>query len=207
MYISNSQKNGIIQLAVLMVLLFAYMYVRDENYTNDFSLKLNEEEQCWVDNQKDLLSENKSKKKHFQYYVNSLNDYKGYIIGMSVIEIDRYLSYKSLGKSIHTEEDFLGVTKMSQVKFDQIKQLLRFSTNKFKRFRKKDKIKPRRLLNLNTLKAKDLLAIGLSKKIAYRVVNYREYLKKYSSIDQLAKVYDITEKDLQLLKSSVYLKN
>ncbi len=204
MQLSASQKNGIIQLAVLIALLCCFIYVKNKDAYHDFGLKLNEEEQCWIDNEKTLYAENQKEKKKYTYYVNNLNDHKGYIIGMSIQEIDRYLKYKEQGKSIHTPQDFLRVTKMELNRFDTIKNKLRFSSKK--KVAPKVESPSHRKFNLNLVTPRQLLALGMSKKISYRVVNYRKHLGKYSSLDQLNKVYDITDKELKQLKSSVYLK-
>ncbi len=205
MQLSASQKKGIIQLAVLLALLCCFIYVKQKEFKPEFNIALNEKEQCWIDNEKELYEENQLQKKVYTYYVNSLDDYKAYMIGMNLEEIDRYFSYKKEGSNIHTKEVFQEVTKMDLRKFDSIKTKLRFSSKKH--FSKKttyDNV--RRKFDLNLISPKELRSLGLPNKISFRVVNYRKHLGGYKSMEELDKVYDITSEELKLLKSNVYLK-
>lgn len=209
MQLSTSQKNGIIQLAVLLVLLFCFLYFKEKISTHKFSLRLNEKEQCWIDNQKAIINEQQLKKnKVYTYYVNYLDDHKAYMIGMNISEIDRYLSHRAKGNSIHTQKEFLNVTQMSLKRFDSIKSRLRFS--KFKVASKKQKaVKVSSVnskYNLNKITVKELLSLGISKRIAFRVVNFREHLGVYTSLAQLEKVYDISVAEVKKIKAFTYLK-
>lgn len=202
MQFGASQKNGIIQLAVLLVLLCCFISVKNSVFSNEFNLKLNGEEQCWIDNQKAIAAW-KTPQKKYTYYINNLDDHKGYMIGMSISEIDRYLNYKEKGKPIHTKEEFLRVTKMTIHRFDSIKHRLRFYKKQIKHKKSVPKVTSR--YNLNEISSKELKSIGVPWSIANRIVNFRKYLGGYTNIEQLKKVYDITDLELKKIKSSVYL--
>lgn len=202
--VSVSQKNGIIQLAILLLLLSVFFYVRNTKASVSSDLALNIEAQCWLENEKAITQENQRPNEIFNYHVNTLNDYRAYEIGMQIAEIDRYLSHKKSGKSIYTEKEFLSVTQMPSERFDSIKNRLRFSEVTYKPV-KKSPNKPRRI-DLNKITVNDLLRLGFRKEIAFRVINYRKHLGDYKNLNQLNNVYEISSTELKKLKESIYLK-
>ncbi len=206
--VSVSQKNGIIQLAILLLLLFVFFYTRNTKAPMSSDLTLNVEAQCWLKNEKAIVLErqlaNQQANKTFTYHVNSLNDYRAYTIEMEIEEIDRYLSHKKSGKSIYTEKEFLSVTQIPRKRFDSIKKRLRFSEVTYKPV-KRSPNKPRKI-DLNKITVNDLLRLGFRKEIAFRVINYRKHLGAYKNISQLNNVYEISSKELKKLKESTYLK-
>jgi len=59
--------------------------------------------------------------------------------------------------------------------------------------------------NINDATWKDMINIGIQKKLANSIINYRNALKGFSSSDQIEKVYGISKQDIALLKKEFIL--
>ena len=207
MELTNQYKSGLLKLAALLGLLCFFILVSNWWPRSEPALVLDEETQCFIENQESILVETKTKT-NYTYYVNSINDYSGYQLGLSVGEIDRLLVYRETGGKIYTLQEFKRVTKIDSLKLEAIKQSLVFPKQKniFKR-KITSNLEKRKSLNrksdINIATSKQLHTnCNLSWEISNRIVNFRNSIKVYTSMKQLNKVYGISESDLLCLNTN-----
>lgn len=57
--------------------------------------------------------------------------------------------------------------------------------------------------DLNTIDAKGLIRLGIRQKTALTLIKYRKYCNGFSSMDQINKVFGITQKEIKILKDNL----
>ena len=208
--LTSQYKRGIIKLAVLIGLLCFFIIILKVLPVNKSEFLLDTEAQCFVDNQKMILADTESKKE-YTYYVNSITDYAGYQLGLSVEELDRLFAFREKQQRIYNLIQFKEVTGISKSKLDSIKHLLVFPKPKkiFKKAQPSKKVtkavKIKR--DINKVSSKELYArFNFPSVIANRVVNYRESIKGFQSMKQLNAVYDISKEQIDILKMHYEIK-
>ena len=130
-------KNGIIKLAVLLVLLCFFIAFFKWYPISEPAFVVNEDLQCKIDNQK-LIEEELKANKVYKYYVNSINDFQGYQLGLSTYEIDSLLVFQKKGKLIYDIEQFQKITGVRKKLLDSMAPFLVFA-------------KPRKGVNLSLI--------------------------------------------------------
>ena len=205
MDLNKAQKRGIIKLAILLGLLcfFIFLYHQLPNYAESFVLDV--EAQKIIDNRKDSLQTQLKSKKVYKYYVNSINDYKGYQLGLSPAEIDRMLDFRRAGNKIYSLEEFAKITQIEITRLDSIKHLLIFPKQKKRKnntYRKKIIQK----FDINKITAVQLQnELRLPKSLANRIINFRSSLNGFSSMDQIDEVYYISPSQIKIIKENCKL--
>ncbi len=121
---------------------------------------------------------------------NFITDYKGYLLGLSVEELDRLFAFREKGLYVNSKDEFREVTGVS----DSLLQLIA-PFFKFPDFVKKNfelvKVKVDKE-DINKANANDLIAIrGVGPVLSKRIISYRNSLGKFDSIEQLYKVYGL----------------
>jgi len=138
---------------------------------------------------------------------NFITDEKGYLLGMSVSEIDRLHQYRNKNKWLNTNIDFQRITGVSDSLMIVLKPLFKFPSKSLQKFQKKKSTSIKRteikMRSINTATAIELKKIyGIGEKLSQRIVKYRNRLGGYSKIDQLDEVYGLKDKALHNLKQS-----
>ncbi len=210
MKFNRQHKLGIIKLGALLGVIYFLIVLYKNVPPKKAAFVLNNEAQCFVENQQALLAEAETEKV-FTYYVNSISDYVGYQLGLFPDQIDRLLAYRNAGNLIYTVKDFEKVTSIDPNQLDSIKSFLKFPKQKFQKPKKlKQKstsIVLKEKLEMNTVSAKELQEkLKLPDFIARRIVNFRTSLNGYKSMDQLEKVYGILPYQLKRIRVNGYLK-
>lgn len=152
-----------------------------------------------------LLQESKKYEIH-PYNPNFITDYKGYVLGMSVQEIDRLHEFRKLNKYVNSAKEFQDVTKVSD-------SLLKVMSPKFKfpdwvnKTHNREKNNKGYQKDLNKAEAKDIFkATALEYRIAYRIINFREQLGGFVTLGQLKDVYGISEEQVAIVQQKFVLK-
>jgi DNA uptake protein ComE-like DNA-binding protein len=197
---SNSDRNGILFLAIIIVALqFIYFFVdfSKENLTEEQSTELLQFQQE-IDSLKKVVQED-SKPKIFPFNPSFLTDYRGYQLGMSTEEIDKLLQHRAAGKFINSSEEFQQVTGVSDSLLKTIEPYFKFpdwvvnnqkKTNSNQNLKTVTNSTPIEIRDLNAASAKDLTVInGIGEKLANRIISYRNRLGGYSLNNQLYEVY------------------
>ena len=200
---TSDQRKGIFAFLLLIVILqLAFFFM-------DFSIPTNKdpEEQKWLSLQSEVDSlKNASKNKSenvFLFNPNFITDYKGYKLGMSVVEIDRLLEFRKTNKFINSAEEFQKVTKVSDSLLNVISPLFKFpdwvNNRRVKKeyenfpskaFAKKEKIIP---IDINQATKKDLIKIyGIGEAISLRILKQKDVLGGFVSMEQMSDVWGLS---------------
>ncbi|KQB40302.1 ComEA family DNA-binding protein [Flavobacterium aquidurense] len=201
---THHQRTGIFLLfAIIIVLQTIYFFI-------DFSLpeKSFPEKEKWMSLQSEIdtmkLIKSKEKPKIYLFNPNFISDYKGYKLGMSVLEIDRLLAFRKENKYVASAKEFQDVTKISDSLLMEISPLFKFpdwiqSKSNFKinkkefiqkPFFKKEKIV---VLDINQASQEDLVKIyGIGEALSLRILNQKSILGCFVSMEQMNEIWGLS---------------
>ena len=203
---SKQQRSGVFTLLLLIVLLqCVYYFSTAETYA------LSEIENNRIiafQNEIDSLALFQQQKKDaiHPFNPNFITDYKGYVLGMSIEEIDRLHVFRKTNKYINSSKEFQRVTQVSDSFLSTIAPKFKFpdwvNTQKSN--------KEKRLLferDINKTTAKDILkATAVNYKICYRIIDFRNQLGGFNRLSQLHDVYGISLTDVNKIKAKFQIK-
>ena len=169
-------------------------------YFVDFSVPFPTTESDVIEKEMDSLRRIASAQKKdtiYPFNPNFISDYKGYRLGLTPAQIDRLQAFRAQNKYVNSAEEFQKVTGVSDsllakisssFKFpDWVKHNRQFSysyhSSATKHFAKQD---------INTATQEDLMKIyGIGEGFSNRILKYREKLRGFSYINQVAEVYGL----------------
>ena len=203
---TKQQRSGVFVLLVLIVVLQCVYFFTD--FTTKEYNDIDQQKITAFQKEIDSLALLKLAKKNevHPYNPNFITDYKGYVLGMSVAEIDRLHNFRKLNKYVNSAKEFQKVTQVSDSLLLVMSPKFKFPdwvtkksmSNKYSLLYQKD---------LNKAEAKDIYkATKLEYKLAYRVVNFREKLGGFLSLEQLKDVYDLSSEDVKKIRDKFVLK-
>ncbi|WP_324721499.1 ComEA family DNA-binding protein [Salinimicrobium sp. HB62] len=206
---NRSQQNGIFVLvAIIIVLQLIYFFYP---FSSEVPLDPEEEEmvlrlQQSVDSLK-LAAADKESVEILPFNPNFISDYKGYLLGMSVAEIDRLHDHRKRNLWVNSAEEFQEVTGVSDSLLKILSPSFRFpefrqKTSEENKVSKVTFSAPLSKEDLNTATAADLQRVnGIGEKLSARIVNYRNSLGGFRANFQLYDVYglspEVVERALQ----------
>ncbi len=179
---TRKQRSGIFLLLLLIVLFqLGYVLIDFSSENVPVDQKQLDQFQAEIDSLK-LIKQDASQPKLYPFNPNYITDYKGYVLGMTTIEIDRLHQFRSTNQWVNSAEDFQSVTQVSDSLLNVISPYFKFpewvtspkSTDKTvfsktvvqKTFQQK--------ADLNTATADELRAVnGIGAKLSQRIVDYR----------------------------------
>lgn len=211
---SKDQQKGILSLFfVIIVLQLVYCFV-------DFSSvsKENPEKQRWLslESQIDSMELNLKNRvpKIYPFNPNFITDYKGYKLGMSVVEIDRLHAFRGENKYVNSAKEFQAVTGVSDsllkaispyfkfpdwVKNKQEFKSLAFSNTKRAYFSKKEKFVVK---DINQATQEDLIKVyGIGEAISMRILKFKESLGGFVSMEQMKDVWGLSPEVIEKLNA------
>ena len=197
---NRSQQNGIFVLvAIIIVLQLVYFFYpfSSEGEIDPEEEAIAIELQKSVDSLRQAAAEN-SNRPLAPFNPNFISDYKGYILGMSVAEIDRLHKYRESGLWVNSVEDFQEVTGISDSLLNIISPAFKFpefrrKTSEENKVSKMTFSAPLSKADLNSATAEDLQEInGIGEKLSARIINYRNSLGGFRGDIQLYDVYGLT---------------
>lgn len=210
---SKDQRKGILLLFLIIVgLQVGYCFI-------DFNLKEEQspEEQNWLSLQTkiDALKTKKHEAgyKIYPYNPNFITDFKGYKLGMKVDEIDKLLAFRKQGKFVNSPEEFQKVTGISDSLLNEISPYFKFpdwvnknnrqysnshSHSNWKEYPKKEAIN---ILDINQATKEDLMKVyGIGDAISDRILNQKEVLGGFVSMDQMNEIWGLSPEVLANLQ-------
>jgi competence ComEA-like helix-hairpin-helix protein len=144
--------------------------------------------------------------KVFPFNPNFISDYKGYILGLSVAELDSLNEYRASGNYVESAAEFQKVTGISDTLLSALTPFFRFgrhsSTSEEKsdyqesspRKTRKPKFTSGVVMELNNASAKQLRAVpGIGPVLSERIIRFREALGGFLTEGQLLDVYGLDE--------------
>lgn len=213
---SKSQRIGIILLFGLIVLCQSFYVIHDFK-----SEELNAAEaRKWLAHQSvvdSLKSQSYNVKPTiYPFNPNFITDFKGYKLGMSVAEIDRLLDYRKQNKFINSAAEFQAVTKVSDSLLNAISPYFKFPdwVNNKKEyttsiakptFNKPEKIV---VVDINQATKADLMKVyGIGDKISDRILEYKNKLGAFVSMEQLDDVWGLSPEVIAKLNQNFEVKS
>ena len=219
---SNSQRNGVFLLAILIVV-FQYIYAfvdfsAEETPTDNVAL---ENFRYQVDSLRRVELEN-NKPKVYPFNPNYITDFKGYTLGMSTDEIDRLLEFREKNQWINSAKQFQEVTKISDSLLDELSPLFSFpdwvtnpkpKTNGVNDFKSsshkvyKAKTYDQKI-DLNRATALELQKVnGIGEKLSDNIIKYRNKFKGgFISEIQLQDIYGLSSEVIERVKNDFVVK-
>lgn len=208
-YIVRSQRRGIILLAVTIVLLqtgyFVFINWRYSGFAED---PFDEE---WRIQQ--LLLDSLAKNLEgtaavlYPFNPNYISDYKGYLLGMSVDEIDRLHAFREKNLYVHTAREFQEITDVSDRWLDSISVYFKFPhwVSKQQDSRKKKQLTVAEevlvLRDINSATQQDLMSVrGVGPVFSERILAERNRFGGFVDIKQLEFIWGLSAESLQNLK-------
>lgn len=213
---STGQRNGIFLLFLIVVgLQCLYFYVDLPSKEIQIDEKQFALLQWEIDSLK-LIKIEESKPKIFPFNPNYITDFKGYSLGMSVVEIDRLLKYRAQNKWVNSASQFQQVTKVSDSLLNVISPFFKFpdwvtDTKKNNSYENKFVNVPRsydQKTDLNIATASQLKRVnGIGEKLSERIVKYRRKFKGGFIADiQLQDVYGLSPEVIERITEQFTVK-
>jgi DNA uptake protein ComE-like DNA-binding protein len=209
---SAEQRTGIMILFTIIIILQSVYFFVDFNTTQ--SVSPNKQKWLAMQSKIDSLKELNPKYivKIYPFNPNFITDYKGYKLGMSVLEIDRLLDYRKENKYVNSAKEFQAVTQVSDSLLSAIAPYFKFPdwvknnmNNKGyvkyenKAFAKKEKVA---LIDINLATQEDLIKIyGIGEVIALRILKLKESLGGFVSMEQMNDVWGLSPEVVENLNS------
>ncbi|MGS2740489.1 ComEA family DNA-binding protein [Sinomicrobium sp. M5D2P17] len=145
-----------------------------------------------------LRTRGRKKDTVYPFNPNYLSDHKAYMLGMSVVEIDRLYAYRETGGFVHSVSEFAEITGVSDSLLHKISPYFRFP-DFAKRKRSKQPVSSGKPVvqskikqDLNQATARDLRVVsGIGEKLSARIVKYRDLLGGFFLDAQLYEVYGL----------------
>ncbi|WP_160114582.1 helix-hairpin-helix domain-containing protein [Aquimarina sp. AU474] len=144
-----------------------------------------------IDSLKKVASSKKTINTLKPFNPNFINDYKGYILGLSAVELDRLYAYRNKDKWINSVADFKQVTMVSDSLLQIIAPLFKFPDWVTSKTRKTSKNRYAVKTyaekgDLNTVTALELREqINIPDFIAERIINYKDKIGGFVGESQL----------------------
>lgn len=154
--------------------------------------------------------------KIFPFNPNFITDYRGYVLGMSIIEIDKLHSYRAGDNWVNSAEDFQKITGVNDSLLKQISPYFKFPD-----WIKNDKALVKQVSqkamkgiafsekqDLNSASVNDLIEVkGIGETLAGRIVNYRNKIGGFVNDLQLKDIYGLSFEVREEILSRFTVKN
>jgi len=215
---SREHRSGIFLLLLLILFVQLAYFFLSENLSHKRDVK---EDKAWllVQNEIDSLKRKGVIKKDtiYPFNPNFITDYKGYKLGLSVVEIDRLHQFRNQNKYVNSPEDFQKVTKVSDEVLNKISPYFKFpdwvtnssnsTSEKFHKFLPKEKVAIiQKDINLAT--REDLIAVyGIGEKLADKILSEKEKLGSFVSMEQFQFMWGISPEAIDDLQKRFFVKN
>ncbi|ALM06528.1 hypothetical protein SB49_00900 [Sediminicola sp. YIK13] len=199
---NKKEQNGLFfLLAIIIVLQVGYFYLKLNPATNESSVVVDRDFQEKIE----ALKSNRDTIRTYPFNPNFISDHKGYVLGLSVKEIDRLHAFRAKGKFVNSISDFQQVTQIDDSLLTKISPYFKFpewtrkttanspSVNRSR----EDAFIPQRAIavrDLNTVSAEELRVVrGIGEKLSVRIVKFRDRLGGFLEEGQLYHVYGLEQ--------------
>lgn len=156
------------------------------------------------------------KPKIYPFNPNFITDYKGYLLGMTVAEIDRLLAFRKKNLYVNSAAEFQQVTKISDsllakiapyFKFpDWVKKKKDFHKNNF--YASAEKKKPTPIKDINQATQQDLMDVyGIGPALSERILKEKEKLGGFVSMEQMDFIWGLSPEVIEKLKQAFKIEN
>lgn len=194
---NKQERSGIFFLLLLIVILVFALYLYRKRFVRSpfATVVVDTVEQARVDS---LISIKKKEKisNTYPFNPNYISDYKGYMLGMSIDEIDRLHQFRKTGSFVNSASEFQKVTLVSDSLLSVLAPNFKFPewvTNKSSSHASKNKTKGNnQIKDINSATQEDLKMIrGIGETLAARILKFRDRLGGFRHLDLLYDVYGL----------------
>ena len=209
---SPGQRTGVFLLfGIIIVLQLVYFFVDVSALSND-----SPEKEKWLSVQSQIDSMKQQKRNYipkiYPFNPNFISDYKGYKLGMSVLEIDRLLAFRKENNYVNSPKEFQDVTKVSDSLLNAISPYFKFpdwvnNKKEFKDYKKYPNsafVKKEKtvIIDINKATQEDLIKIyGIGEAISLRILKLKESLGGFVSMEQMNDVWGLSPEVIENLNS------
>ena len=194
---NKQERSGIFFLLVLIAMLligwWSYTCYGTSSFESSFSENVKLQQK--INHLKEQLNK-KDSVVLYPFNPNFISDYKGYVLGMSVEQIDRLHAFREEGKFVNSAKEFQEVTKIQDSVLKRLSPYFKFPSFKNRMATEKevvhteDRIKTVVIKDLNTATAAELTSVsGVGEVLSKRIIKYRDLIGGYRVNDQLYEVY------------------
>lgn len=212
---TRSQQNGIFVLVTIIIVLqlVYFFYPFPTEATRDpREEELVEQMQHSIDSLKKVAAR-KDSVSVAPFNPNFISDYRGYMLGMSVAEIDRLHEFRQRDLWINSAEEFQEVTGVSDSLLKWMAPYFKFpdfhrTASEENKVSKMAFSAPLSRADLNSATADELRQVnGIGEKLSARIVNYRSSLGGFRGDAQLKDVYGLSPEVIERLLQRFEVKN
>lgn len=212
---SRNQQNGVFLLVLIVLVLQGVYYFMDSNAGNAISAEDEEIERF----QKQIDSIRTAKAaadtlKIFPFNPNYITDYRGYILGMNLEEIDRLHKYRAGDKWVNSAKEFQKVTGVSDSLLQIISLYFKFPewvTNPRPTQYQKSSVVNRSFsekTDLNKATAEELQEINdIGEVLSRRIITYRNKIGGFVNDIQLKDIYGLNYETREKLNAQFTVKS
>ena len=215
---SREHRSGIFLLFCLIVTTQLTYFLFAENL---FAGQKPKEDLVWLSMQHEIdslkLIVAVKKDTIYPFNPNFITDYKGYKLGLSVVEIDRLHAFRSQNKYVNSAKHFQIVTQVSDELLNKLSPHFKFPDwvtnksanyeNKYHKFLPKEKVVIVQK-DINTASREDLIAVyGIGEKLADKILLEKERFGEFVSIDQMEFIWGISPEAIADLHKRFFVKN
>lgn len=212
---SREHRSGIFSLLILIIVIQIIYFVLKSN--DFFSSAMSAEDKEWllVQNEIDSIKKNSVQKGYEikPFNPNFITDYKGYMLGMSIEEIDRLHQYRETGKYVNSAKEFQQITKVSDEFLATISSKFKFpdwvtSKKLYKSFEPFAKKVAEKIISvdLNLASKEEIMKVyGIGDKISDIVLKEKEKLGAFASVEQLQFVWGVSPESFEDCKKRFFI--
>lgn len=206
---THTQRNGIFVLLSLLLVIQLLIYFARKITPSDSS---DPEAEKWLAQQTVIDSLKREthtvKKTITPFNPNFISDYKGYILGMTVAEIDRLHAFRAEGKYVNSVSEFQKITGIDKERLVEIAPYFKFPdwVNKrespVKTLSETVKTDPKEVaIDINVATKAELMAIsGIGDILSDRILNEKEKFGAFVSADQFRYIRGLSEEVIEQMK-------
>ncbi|MCL6275267.1 helix-hairpin-helix domain-containing protein [Muricauda sp. 2012CJ35-5] len=196
---SKQERGGIFFLLFLIVLLQCIFHIiKSRPVSPESQFLVDNVQQVRIDSlRKNLLV--RDTVRLYPFNPNYINDYKGYVLGMTYEELDRIYDFRKLGNYVNSAAQFQEVTKVSDSLLGTMVAYFKFPKRKnyhkqattYSKNSDSHSIKPK---DINLATAEDLKSIyGVGEVLSARIIKFRNRLGGFVVNEQLYDVYGLEQ--------------
>lgn len=212
LHFTRSQRIGLVSLFSLIVFFQLFYFWFDFEPTPTAK---SAESKAWLalEIPRDSASETRNKPKVFRFNPNFITDFKGYMLGMSVQEIDRLLAYRKTDRYVNSAQEFQQVTGVSDSLLAKLAPLFKFPDwvkNK-KQFKKHEFAFPEKKIrqmhiDINLATQEDLKKVyGIGDGLSERILKEKERFGGFVSMEQIKDVWGLSDEVIANVNKDFYV--
>ncbi|TXK75214.1 helix-hairpin-helix domain-containing protein [Mesonia sp. HuA40] len=195
---NKREQNGIFVFIILLVLGFFIIAFKEHLFVGarTVSLKQDKVYEAQIDSLKQKAAAERVAYQQKPFNPNFISDYKGYLLGMKVDEIERLHAFRAKEQWINSAQEFQAVTKVSDSLLTAIAPLFKFpdwvKQNQIRKAAEPKHLSYANKSDLNTITFEELLQVkGIGEVLANRIIKYRTKLGGFLHDIQLKDIYGL----------------